>query len=145
MGGTIPNFSELIHETTRSSLREKPIPIQLKNFKKSSSSIVNMETEADEEFETSKVELIEKNFDTLVPESKDATWLCVSSSSSEDSDIDSADEKQNFTKRWKQAISLFGTMIQVTVRIRQNDYRIKHLKLIINVSIIFIISLTENK
>uniref|UniRef100_A0A336MRQ4 Exosome complex component RRP45 n=1 Tax=Culicoides sonorensis TaxID=179676 RepID=A0A336MRQ4_CULSO len=99
MEGTIPNFSELIHETTRSSLREKPIPIQLKNFKKSSSTVVNMETEADEEFETSKVELIEKNVGTLVPESKDATWLCVSSSSSEDSDIDSADEKQNFTKK----------------------------------------------
>lgn len=94
--GVVPNFAEIIRNTTITSLREKPLQIKLKKFKaklEAGSTDVEMK---DEEFEDSKVTIIEKNTGVLLPESKTAQWIVDSSSSDEESVTD--DVKATTTK-----------------------------------------------
>lgn len=90
--GKIPNFTEIIRDATVASLREKPLAIKLKKFKEG----VDLPSEdvemKEEEFEDSKVKLIEKNTGVLLPENKAAPWICDSTSSSESDDSDEIQE-----------------------------------------------------
>lgn len=83
--GRIPNFTEIIRNTTITSLREKPLPIMLKRFK-AKGNVESNDIEMKDDFEDSKVEMIAKNTGVLLPETKATPWIVDSSSSDEEND-----------------------------------------------------------
>lgn len=96
--GNVPNFTEIIRDTTIASLREKPLAIKLKKFKASATNRTN-DIEMKDEFEDSKVNLIEQSTAVLLPETKPAAWIVDSNSSDDENESDTSDEVQATTEQ----------------------------------------------
>lgn len=94
--GNVPNLTEVIRQTTIASLREKPLAIKLKKFKGSDNAESN-DIEMAEDFEDSKVKMIEQSTVVLLPETKPSPWI-VDSNSSDENDSDTSDEIQATTE-----------------------------------------------